>query len=48
MNTRVRIIYNHCRKKRELRKGDLNDKKLEIKKFIRETNEKELQIFKKY
>jgi hypothetical protein len=44
----VRVIYSHCRKKRKLRKGNLNDKELEIEKFIRETNKKKLQTFRKY
>jgi hypothetical protein len=48
MGMRVRVIYNHCRKKRKLRKENLNDKKLEIEKFIRKTNEKELQTFREY
>jgi hypothetical protein len=42
------VASGHCREERELREGDLNDEELENEKFIREMNEKELQMFREY
>ena len=42
------MASGHCREERELREGDLNNEELENEKFIREMNEKELQMFREY
>jgi hypothetical protein len=49
IGVQVRAICDHCREERELKKRDLNDKELSVKKQLRrETNEKELQTFREY
>jgi hypothetical protein len=42
------VASGHYCEERELREGDLNDEELENEKFIREMNEKELQMFREY
>jgi hypothetical protein len=44
----VRAICGYYYKERKLKEGDLNNKELKIKKLIRKTNKKELQIFREY
>lgn len=48
MGVRVQVRYGHSLEERELKEGDLSDEILESEKFVRETNEKELQIFLEY
>jgi hypothetical protein len=48
MGIQVRAICSHYHKKYKLNEGDLNNEELSIKKLIYKTNEKELQIFRKY
>jgi hypothetical protein len=49
MGTRVQAVGGlPCRQGRERREGDLDDVELEHEAFIRETNEKNLQVFREY
>jgi len=45
---RLRAIHGHCLEESELNEEDMDDEELENEMFIRQTNERALQSFKKY